>query len=61
MLFGNALFRCSAQPLEMLFLALVGLERKRKQHRYVQGVSKNCSTFDKILENKDNMIRLMER
>ena len=27
----------------------------------LQGVSKNCSTFDKILKNKDNMKRLMER
>ena len=27
----------------------------------VQGVSKNCSTFDKILKNKVNMNRLMER
>ena len=27
----------------------------------VQGVSKNCSTFDKILKNKDNVNKLMER
>ena len=27
----------------------------------LQGVSKNCSTFNRILKNKDNMNRLMER
>ena len=27
----------------------------------IQGVSENCSTFDKILKNKDNMNKLMER
>ena len=33
----------------------------RKCSSALQGVSKNCSTFDKILKNKDNMNRLMER
>ena len=28
---------------------------------HIQGISKNCSTFDKTLKNKDNINRLMER
>ena len=32
-----------------------------KQTVVVQGVSKNCSTFDKILKNKDKVNKLMER